>query len=476
MNQNNRMDHHSFCKVLLVFCFLFLFNSCATYYQTNYSFNQEFESGDLEKALTTLQSKSKEGGHTQFLYDVNNGLVLSMLGRYEQSNEYFEKAYLYGEDYRKNYLFEATSYLTNPSFTSYRGEDHEHLMLLYYKALNYVKMNKMEDALVECRRLNIRLQQLSDRYNSDDKYRQDAFINNLMGIIYDADKDYNNAFIAYRNAYEIYVSEYPKLFKVDVPDQLKLDILRTAWLNGFTDEFEKYKKDWNMTDYLYQPSEGGELVFFWHNGLSPVKAEWGINFLITRNHNWVTFTNTDLGLSFPFNIESYNESDKSGLANLEIFRVAFPKYIERPVHFTAAKIKSDGETFALQLTEDVNKVAFKVLNERMMHELSKALIRAALKKVTEYQVRKSDKALGSVIGILNAITEKADTRNWQTLPHSIYYSRVPLKEGRNTIQLELHAGKAAITQHEFTYEVKKGQTLFHTYSSLESEYPNYSFY
>lgn len=470
------MKIHSHHKILFAFGLLFLLNSCATYYQSNLTFNQEFESGDLEKALTTLRSKSKDGGHTEFLYDVNNGLVLSMLGRYEPSNEYFEKAFLYGEDYRKNYLYEVTSYLTNPSFTSYRGEDHEHLMLLYYKALNYVKLNKTEEALVECRRLNIRLQQLSDRYKSEDKYRQDAFIHNLMGIIYDSDKDYNNAFIAYRNAYEIYSNEYTKLFSVEAPEQLKLDILRTAWLNGFKDEFEKFKNEFEMLDYKYEQGKGGELVFFWHNGLSPIKAEWGINFVITRSNNWVTFTNTDLGLSFPFNVEGYNDRDKNGLTNLEFFRVAFPKYLERPQHFGSAKINSNGEKFNLQLTEDINKVAFKVLNERMTHELSRALIRAALKKVTEYQARKSDKALGSVIGLINAITEKADTRNWQTLPHSIYYSRVPLKEGKNTIQLELQPGEGVTVRHEFTYQVKKGETLFHTFSSLESGYPNYSLY
>ncbi|HEY5825710.1 MAG TPA: hypothetical protein VIT44_15155, partial [Cyclobacteriaceae bacterium] len=232
----------------------------------------------------------------------------------------------------------------------------------------------------------------------------------------------------------------------------------------------------NMNDYQYEPTEGGELLFFWHNGLSPIKAEWGINFVITRSRNWITFTNTNLGLSFPFNIENYNEKDKNGLANLEIFRVAFPKYIERPEHFSSAKINCNGSTFNLELTEDINKVAFKVLSERMTHEFSKALIRAALKKVTEYQVKKSDKALGSVIGLINAITEKADTRNWQTLPHSIYYSRIPLSEGKNTIQFELQDAQRVSTMHEFTYEVKKGETLFHTYSSLESGYPNYSYY
>jgi antitoxin component of RelBE/YafQ-DinJ toxin-antitoxin module len=49
--------------------------------------------------------------------------------------------------------------------------------------------------------------------------------------------------------------------------------------------------------------------------------------------------------------------------------------------------------FELQLLEDVNKSAFKSLNERMGLELSKALIRVALKKVAEYQVKQEDKTL-----------------------------------------------------------------------------------
>ncbi|MBS1979079.1 MAG: hypothetical protein JST46_17035, partial [Bacteroidetes bacterium] len=155
-------------KVLLAWWVIWCLGSCASYYQANYTFNEEFEKGDLEKALKTLRSHSSEGsGKRQFLYEVNNGLLLSMMGRYEESNQYLEKAYLYGEDYRINYLNEVGSYLTNPNFVSYKGEDHEHLLLLYYKALNYLKLGNKEDALVECRRLNIREQQLTDRYASE---------------------------------------------------------------------------------------------------------------------------------------------------------------------------------------------------------------------------------------------------------------------------------------------------------------------
>ena len=80
---------------------VFLLSSCATYYQSNLNFNQEFERGNLDSALENLQARAKEAnGSKEFLYYVNNGLVLSMMGRYEESNEYFEKAYLFGEDYR----------------------------------------------------------------------------------------------------------------------------------------------------------------------------------------------------------------------------------------------------------------------------------------------------------------------------------------------------------------------------------------
>ncbi len=445
-------------KCLSAFFFL---SSCATYYHSNYSFNQEFERGNLNSALASLQANSSDAnGKKEFLFYVNNGLVLSMMGRYDESNEYFEKAFLFGEDYRKNYLNEVASYLTNPMVTTYKGEDHEHLMVLYYKALNFLKQGKTEQALIECRRLNIRLQQLSDRYESENKYKRDAFVHTLMGIIYEVDKDYNNAFIAYRNAVEIYEEDYYKLFHLSAPEQLKKDLLRTAFLSGMTEELERYKQEFGMNDFEFQTLEGGELVFFWHNGLSPVKAEWGITFVVTRRDNWIYFTNAELGLTFPFRIDNYDEREKNGLNSLEFFRVAFPRYIERPAYFTNASLSLQDKTVSLQLIEDVNKIAFKSLEQRMYLELSKALIRVALKKATEYQVKKEDRTLGTVLGMINAITEKADTRNWQTLPHSIHYARVPLAEGKNVVNFRLQKHSHEATEQQFTYEAKKGQLLF----------------
>lgn len=452
--------------------FLLLFFGCASYHQVNQDFHQEFQNGDLNEALEILGDHDKvSSGRNRFLFYADKGLLLSILGRYDESNDFFEKAFLYGEDYQKNYLAEAATYLTNPNLKAYGGEDHEHLFVLYYKALNFLKQGKPEDALVECRRLNIRLQQLNDKYTTENKFQRDAFIHTLMGIIYQSTKDYNNAFIAYRNAVEVYEEDYHAMFGIDVPTQLKIDLLNTASWIGFDDEFRFFKEKFSMEEYE-APLPGSSLVFFWHNGLVPVKGEWSINFIIEhRPDNWIVFTNRELGLSFPFQVDGDN--DRRNLANLEVFRIAFPRYLERPLFYQRGTLEVGQDQYPLELLEDVNKVAFYSLNQRMMLEFGKGLLRAALKKTTEHTIRKEDERLGALVGLINAVTEKADTRNWQTLPHSILYSRVPLGDQQTTVQFKLNSGIGNPALFTFEYAPKSGETLFHTFSSLEAGYPRY---
>ena len=453
-----------FQKVLLIFFSFFFVSSCATYFELNQEFNHRFQQGNIEAAEKYLNKNAKYAeGKTRFLYFANQGVVDHMLGKYEESNEWLEKAYIFGEDFRENAANVAASFLVNPNVMTYKGEDHEHLLLLYYKSLNYLKLGDYPAALVECRRLNNRLNSLSDKYKSDNKYRQDAFIHNLMGIIYDASKDYNNAFIAYRNAYNIYKDDYSRLFEISTPEQLKKDILRSAYLTGFQDEVRFYEKEFNRR---YTPSESdAELVFFWHNGLGPVKAEWSINFtVLPGNSGMVTFANEDLGFNMAFPVSSGEEYN--GITDLKFFRIAFPKYIERLPVFNKATLTVNNTSYKMDLAENINAIALKTLRERMLQELGKGLLRAALKKVAENQIRKESEGFGLAIGLLNAVTEKADTRNWQTLPHSIYYERVPLNSGVNEVLLNVTGAQSADSE-TFNYYASKGETIFQTYQSLD---------
>ena len=365
---------------------------CASFYELNYEFNKNFENGNIEQAANVLdQNKKAAKSKTRFLYYANQGIVDHLLGNYEESNTWLEEAFLFGEDYRKNYLNFAASYFLNPNLIVYPGEDHEHLMLLYYKALNYLKLEDYEAALVECRRLNQRLYELGDKYKSEKKYQKDAFIHNLMGIIYDAAGDYNNAFVAYRNSLAIYQNEYAEMFSLDVPEQLKRDLIRTGELAGFPEEVDRYEDEFGINYEPYTP-EGGDLVFFWHNGLAPVKDQWSINFVVSSGIGQVFFENEELGLNFPF----YYEPDDydTDITDLRGFRIAFPKYVERQPYFDYADLKTGDRFFRMEKAQDINAIAFKTLNERMLEELGKGLLRVAIKKEVEKQVRKENETLG----------------------------------------------------------------------------------
>ncbi len=478
------MIRHWASRIWLIL-FLGFTMSCATYYQLNFEFNHHYANGDLEAASKLLDNNKKQAkDKNRFLYFVNQGLVNAQLGNYEESNEWFEKAYLFGEDYQKNYVDIAASFLVNPNTIAYPGEDHEHLLLLYYKAINYLKLRDYEAALVECRRLNNRLQVLSDKYKSDKKYRRDAFVHNLMGIIYEASGDVNNAFIAYRNSLEIYKEDYSEQFGVMVPNQLKQDLLRTAYLNGFLTELDFYEREFGV-EYDQSTHTSEELVFFWHSGLGPFKAEWSINFTVIEGQGgMVTFVNEEHGFNFPFPVPDNDQ--RSELTDMRFFRVAFPKYVEREVVFNQASLVHDNKKYSLEIAEDVNAIAFKVLEERMLKEFAQGLLRVATKKSIERAIRgdqgsdeeKSEEerrkedfreGLSFLVGIVNTVTEKADTRNWQTLPHDIFYTRVPLDTGLNEVILQVSSNKfGAKDNRNFTFDVRKGETVFHTFHSLEA--------
>ena len=130
---------------------------------------------------------------------------------------------------------------------------------------------------------------------------------------------------------DVYENEYAKMFGMQVPQQLKIDLLNTAKWTGFQDEFENFKTKFEMDDYK-ESKPDADLIFFWHNGLGPVKDEWSINFMIhTGDDNTMIFTNPELGLNFPFVVTE--SKDRADLAKLEVFRVAFPRYRERELYF-----------------------------------------------------------------------------------------------------------------------------------------------
>lgn len=464
---------HNYRKAFIISAFTivstFIFWGCATYYQKNLALQQNISQGHFDKANKLLNTNKKDAeGRNSVLYFMNKGTVNYMLNNYEISNQYFNYADLYIEDFKRKAGSEALALISNPMVRPYKPEDFESVMIHYYKALNYLFLNNYEDALVEVRRVNIILHQLNDKYKkTKNKYSDDAFAHNLMGIIYDASGDKNNAFIAYRNAYNIYKDNYLKLFNVKVPEQLKKDILRTSYQLGFMSEFHQYENEFQMS---YQPDsiETGDLLFLWMNGFGPVKSEWSINFINTGyNDGWITLANEQEGFSFPIYIGNKSKEQQTAFKNLSFLRVAFPKYKERKPLLSQAWLNTNGQDYKLELGENINAIAFQSLKDRMARELAYGIARLATKKAMEALANDQDKNLGSIVSIVNAITEKADTRNWQSLPYAIHYARISLPEGSHEVTLNAK-GKTNTSDH-FTFDIEKGKTTFFSYHQLESQ-------
>jgi len=460
-------SHLGFILILLL-----LTQSCATYYAKHAKFHQLFLANKWEEADAVLaKDKQAEKSKNRLLYYFDRGLVAHLRGQYQASNHFFEQAYLTHENFLIQPVDEALVFLINPTVTEYKGEAHEVLLLHYYKALNFLQLGDYEAALVECRRLNIKLNQLSDQYKDDSKYRRDALMHTFMGLVYQANHDYNNAFIAYRNAVEIYQEDYRHLFGMQIPAQLKKDLIYTAHKAGFYDQVAHYKRLFRL---FYNPTkevESGDVVLLWNNGLGPVKDEWSLNFVLVKGANGgILFENDALGLIFPFPLPDSGE-EETLLSQLRLVRVAFPEYKERPLMYDHASVTVDqGSQKPLELLEDVSAIASQVLRQRMVAELSKSLLRIALKQAATYQVRKQNALLGAVLGGVNFFTEKADTRNWQTLPHSIYYTRVRLPEGDHSVSFKASSRQyPGIEQcEEVKLSLGKGQTIFQVVNSPDA--------
>ncbi len=443
--------------------------SCATYHDLSAQYQQQVENKSYKAALTSLdKNKFLKKDRNQLLFYVEKGKVAHLSKEYTLSNEYFNKADVLIELNRKRIAGKILGVLTNPEKEDYRAEDFEKVAIHYYKALNYIFLKQYDEALVEAKRINLQLQKINDRYpeGKKNRYTSDAFALNLQGLLYEATGNINDAFIAYRNAVALYTKNDGTYFGVHTPEQLQQDIINTAHVLGFYQEEAKYAKLFNKQ---YDPRflKNKSLVVFWENGLVPYKSQTYFTFtaLPGINTNFITFTNQDLGLSFDIPVGRTRRADNS-FSDLNVINVSFPTYQTRTPYYTNATIGTAKNTNNFQLAQNYQVIATQTLKDRTAREIGKVLLRIATKKIAEGVVANQNGNLGALLGLINAFTEKSDTRNWQTLPHSIYYSRVFLEKENTELKIKLF--KAAKTVKEEVLKVNaKQQVNFVNYITPE---------
>ena len=414
---------------------------------------------DPKGADAIVQQAEKEYGEkSRVLYGMDRGMTLQLAGDYQQSNAVLEQA---EEEldrlYTRKIRTESLAFMTNDTALFYEGDSYEQVLINVLKALNYAVLGEWQDALVEARRIDQRLNVLSDRTQEKNAYRDDGFARYLSGILYESTGDVNNAFIAYRKAYETFDATRAWSHTA-VPSQLRKDLLRTAEALHFTQELAEYQQlfpdsRWETSQALQQLAQ---VVVISYNGRAPRKEDQFLDLPISLDALQLVLLNRGFSQS---NRQSNRGVDTVlyGL-NGRVVRVALPRLVPQKTQVPVDRvslIQDNGTRVALntELVHNVTALADKALSERMAVITGKALARAATKfALAEATMRSAQQAsgkdagpwVGLLVGLLTkglaVSSEEADKRSWQTLPDEIHLARVWVPPGRYQVQSQSDGG------------------------------------
>ena len=171
--------------------------------------------------------------------------------------------------YTRSISREAAAFLTNDTIRNYRGDSFEMVAVHYYRTLNYWYLNLPEDALVECRKANLKLDQYAI-HNGQASYKNDAFIHYITGLFYEATGELNDARVSYQHAQDAY-SYYKKKFNTVPPQTIADDLEQVnSLLNG--ERADTRLASLNILPFV-PPVGNGELVIFSEIGFIPRKVQ-----------------------------------------------------------------------------------------------------------------------------------------------------------------------------------------------------------
>ena len=257
---------------LFLLLLLGILQSCGPTFQHYEKVEDSLRLENPQNAVEILeQAKSEYQEDNELLYFMDMGMTLHLAGQYRESNKYLEQADGWIEQQYTRHLHEiAAPFWLNERAVPYRGDRYEHVIVNVIKALNYALLHDLSGALVEARKIDHRLNVLSDG-GGPDHYREDPFARYLTGVLYEASGDVNNAFIAYRKAEAGY-----RLAKswsnVSLPSILKQDILRLTTSLHLPKEREHYRQVFPSISLQDPPPDSmGSVFVVSYNGLSPIK-------------------------------------------------------------------------------------------------------------------------------------------------------------------------------------------------------------
>ena len=376
-----------------------------------------------EDAYTYLQKHAPKNPDIPYQFEL--GLVAHYANRFPESSKAFDLGGDIAEDrYTKELKKELGSLVTSDKLRPYSATQYERLLSHYYRALNYVYLDQLDGALVECRRATALINYFK---GEDEKYDffGTGFLAYLSGMLFEATGEWNDAYISYKQAAEYYQNAAEKT-GVEMPDDIGNALVRLTRRLGFTDEFERYRDQYGEPPE--HPENYGELILFYESGYVPPKTEEALMFPILKKDDVEDekFVPTLIG--------------REGLVfedvELEyLLRVAIPTIGSHRPRFAGIKVALEKQEPARGvLVEDVENIAIETFKAQRPIILLRTLLRGVGKYLLTRQAGKKNEALGLLTNLAGVLTEQADTRSWRTLPNQIFMVRMPLPAGTHTLK------------------------------------------
>ncbi len=381
--------------------------------------------GKYDEAIAGVRKNSSQYGEkSSVLLNLDLGALHHYAGNNDSSTAYLLNAEKeIDELFTKSISTEVMSFVLNDNLLPYEGEDFEKVMVNMFLALNFAEKGLPDDALVEARKVDLKLREYARQYEDKNAYREDAFIRYLAGALYESSGEVNDAFISYRTSYETY-GVYLENYGTATPKFLLDDLVRTARELGFDDEAEKYI---GLGGQDYEPvrKPQGSILVIVYAGKGPIKVE---------------------------ERPTVSIADDDGV--LHTFQVALPKFVPRMTaprdYVVTARSDSASTGGTAVLAQDITAIAKKCLEDRLALIYLKSGGRALLKFLAAEKAKSGIKdskgsKLGNFLGSLGVdiavrLTEKADVRTWRTLPAEIHILRLNVPDGSYALQVESSDG------------------------------------
>lgn len=404
--------------------------------------------GSFEAAALIIQEAKGEDYQEKdrVLYYLDLGMLMHWAGSYELSNEMLSKAEVAIEELFTTSISKAlASGLLNDNALDYAGEDYEDIYLNIFKALNYIALDDLESALVEIRRVQIKLNILEDKYkelveeynSSSDaegelEYRESKFHNDVLArylslLLYRADESWDDA-------------------------RIDAELMDDAW--------KTQKHLYNFPKPPFPASapvdENQALVnVISFSGLSPVKL--ADTLYVTTGPSIVNIAMTGQNDDYVTNLVGFNFLVVPGIQPGIHFKIQFPRLKSRRSEADRVVVKMDGVVVAeLPMLEKMENIARETFLLKQPLTIGKTIIRAAIKNVTKeigkdamQQGLSNQGAGGFFVGLLAGLaadiavdaTENADLRISQFYPSYARAAEIAVVPGSYNVTTEYWNGK-----------------------------------